>query len=338
MVQALDVASFLALSEATFDVRSPAEFHHAALPGAASLPLFNDDERAQVGTCYKKVGRDAAVELGLRLAGPHFADMVQHARKHAGSVAKVYCWRGGMRSNSVAWLLETAGIPTVTLKGGYKAYRRYCLDGLHSINAANHPPVWVLGGMTGNGKTEILRALAQQGEQILDLELLAGHRGSSYGLVGLPPQPSNEHFENAIAQHWLKLDPMRRVWIEDESRQIGTLRIPEQLFRLMQQAPTVVIERPIEERISYLISIYGTASQQELIEATKRLQKKLGGQQTQTIIRDIEAGRLREGVLSTLVYYDKTYQHALMRGQQMVRVTQEGLSTSEWASELKKIV
>lgn len=313
MTRSLEVESFLAHAGTTFDVRSPSEFAHAALPSAYTLPLFSDSERAQVGTCYKQVSREAAIELGLRLVGPRLADMAIQAKAlcTATACAKVYCWRGGMRSASVAWLLETAGIPAVTLKGGYKSYRGYCLRTLENISEG--PQVVVLGGMTGSGKTALLHALAQSGEQILDLEALAGHRGSSYGMVGMPSQPSNEHFENEIARAWKVLDPSRRIWVEDESAQIGRVRIPHKLFEVMRRAPLIVVQKPLEERVRYLVEVYGCASREELVAATMRLKKHLGGQRMAEAVRAIEEGRLEECVRMVLGYYDAAYAHNMSR-------------------------
>lgn len=338
MVRSLDVEEFLRLPGIALDVRSPGEFLHAPITGAYSLPLFTDEERAQVGTVYKQVGRDASVELGLRLVGPRFADMVAQARAFTeGQTAKVYCWRGGMRSGAVAWLLETAGIPSVTLKGGYKRYRHRAVATLEAISH-HSPPLVVLGGLTGAGKTEILHALAATGEQILDLEGLANHRGSAFGSIGMPIQPSNEHFENEIARSWTQFDPARRLWIEDESRQLGQLRLPSQLFNAILQAPVIIVERPIEERVAHLLEMYGAADPASLITATKRLEKRLGGQCTQEIVDAIKEGCLASAIQKSLKYYDAAYFHGLKNRKAAPFVIQkQGFSALQWAECLKAV-
>ncbi|MDP1835182.1 MAG: tRNA 2-selenouridine(34) synthase MnmH [Chlamydiales bacterium] len=312
MVRVEGVEEFLALPGATFDVRSPSEYQHAPLPGALSLPLFSDEERAQVGTCYKQVCRDAAVELGLRLAGPRFADMVQFARANSqGQPVKIYCWRGGMRSGAVAWLLETAGMPAITLKGGYKAYRNRCLQTIDNID--NNTPILLLAGMTGAGKTEYLQQLIRQGEQVLDLEAIANHRGSSFGMIDMPPQPSNEHFENEIGRIWSGFDLARPIWIEDESRQIGRLRIPKKLFTAMMQAPIHLLEKTLDERVERLLTIYGKAESDDLIAATMRLKRHLGSERTLEAVQALREGRLTDCIKHVLTYYDAAYNHGLTK-------------------------
>ena len=185
------------------DVRSPGEYQHAHIPGAISIPLFDNDERAQVGTKYKNAGKDSAVLLGLSLVGPKLADFVKQSKKlnPQGKEVLVHCWRGGMRSSSFAWLLDTAGLTASTLVGGYKAYRNTVL----SAFSEPHNLI-ILGGKTGSGKTDILKELARQGEQIIDLEGLANHKGSTYGAIGQAPQPATEQFENLVHQQWRQLD------------------------------------------------------------------------------------------------------------------------------------
>lgn len=336
MVQVLDIEAFLAVPGVALDVRSPSEFSHAAIAGAHSLPLFTDTERAQVGTTYKQIGRDQAVELGLRLAGPRFADLVVNAKEYTrGQAAKVYCWRGGMRSGAVAWLLETAGLQAITLKGGYKQYRRRALSILDKLG--DGPPITILGGMTGSGKTAILQALKQRGEQILDLEELASHRGSTYGGVGMPPQPSTEHFENEIARLWSQFDPHRRVWIEDESRQIGQLRLPLTLFKAMLEAPVFLVERPKEERVTALLEAYGQLDRQHLLEATQRLNRRLGGERTEQVLCAIAAGNMIDWIELVLDYYDGAYKHALKRrSSRPVLIAGTGLSPETWAENLQQ--
>lgn len=293
------------------DVRSPAEFHQGHIPGAISFPLFSNEERAQVGTCYKQQGRDAAVELGLTIVGPKLARFVMRAKGLAPDrQLRIHCWRGGMRSGSMAWLMETAGFQVAVLVQGYKGFRQWVRTTL-----ACPKPILTLGGMTGTGKTDILQALADQGEAILDLEALANHRGSSYGNLGLPPQPSTEHFENLLAMQWSVLKEDRPIWVEAESRMVGTCRIPDELFAQMMTAPVLQVERSRQERIALLLEGYGKIDRTELIAATERLRKRLGGERTRSAIESIQQDNLAAAIEIVLDYYDKTYHYDLQKRQ-----------------------
>ncbi|RMF63979.1 MAG: tRNA 2-selenouridine(34) synthase MnmH, partial [Cyanobacteria bacterium J069] len=309
MTHALPLTDFLAAPGVLLDVRSPSEFGQGHIPGALSFPLFTDDERAQVGTCYKQQGRDAAVELGFALAGPKFAGFIAQAKALAnGGPVRLHCWRGGMRSEAVAWVLGMGGLPVHTLAGGYKTFRRWALEA-----ATLTRPILILGGMTGTGKTHILHALARRGEQVLDLEAIAHHRGSSFGMLGQPPQPSNEQFENEIAVQWASFDPLRPVWIEAESKRIGLCRVPEPLFCQMDQATVLELVRPKAERLDILVKDYGDFATEDLIAATERIRKRLGGLRTQAAIALLQERRLTEAFDLLLTYYDKTYTYDLAR-------------------------
>lgn len=309
MTSSLPLAEFLTAPGAILDVRSPAEFKQGRIPGALNLPLFDNDERAQVGTRYKQRGREAAVELGLTLVGPKMAGLLKQAKAWARDRhVRVHCWRGGMRSSSVAQLLNMAGLQATTLKGGYKTFRRWCLGRFEQPK-----PIFILGGMTGSGKTDILHALAELGEPVLDLEGLAHHRGSSYGGLTQPPQPSTEQFENEVALQWHAFSGDRPIWIEGESRAIGSCRIPQALFEQMMQAPVVQVERSRAERVAYLIDMYGDACNDELIAATERIRKRLGGARAQEAIRAIHNGDASTAVGIVLDYYDKTYAYDLSK-------------------------
>ncbi|MEO0541815.1 MAG: tRNA 2-selenouridine(34) synthase MnmH [Cyanobacteria bacterium P01_A01_bin.105] len=315
MVNSAAPAQFLTLPGPILDVRSPGEYADGHIPGAESFPLFTNDERAEVGTCYKHQGRDAAVELGLALVGPKMADFVRRAKALAGAdkQVRVHCWRGGMRSGSMAWLLQTAGLQVTTLPGGYKAFRRWVRE-----TVAEPRPIIVLGGMTGTAKTDILHALRDRGEPVLDLEGLANHRGSSYGALLLPPQPRTEHFENLIAMQWRQFPTDRPVWIEAESRQVGRCRLPDELMNQMEAAPTLEVTRPVSERCDLLVKIYGEADTESLVAATERVRRRLGGERTQAAVQFIRDGNLRAAVEILLMYYDKAYRYDLERRQKVI--------------------
>ncbi|MGK7919042.1 MAG: tRNA 2-selenouridine(34) synthase MnmH [Trichodesmium sp.] len=307
MAKSLKTEAFLETPGIILDVRSPAEYTQGHIPGAVSFPLFNNEERALVGTCYKQKGKDEAVELGLAIAGPKLADFVAHAKTLAPDrQVRVHCWRGGMRSASVGWLLETAGFNVSLLVGGYKGFRRWALA-LFSVPQK----IIVIGGMTGSSKTEILRALGDIKEQILDLEDLANHRGSSFGGLGQLPQPTNEQFWNAIAMEWAKFDRSQPLWIEAESRGIGLCRIPKEIFEQMERATVIEISRCRQERVAFLVEIYGTADINDLIIATERIRKRLGGLRAQKAIDFLKEGNLAAASDLILHYYDKTYTYDL---------------------------
>ncbi len=311
MPNVVNVDQFLAQDLPLLDSRSPGEYQSGHIPGALSFPLFSDEERSIVGTCYNDQGQAEAVELGLELIGPKLRRFVQEAKGLAPDrQIRLHCWRGGMRSSSLAWLLETAGFQVTLLKGGYKAFRGWALSQL-----ASPKPILTLGGMTGTGKTEMLYQLQTQGEQILDLEAHANHRGSSYGALGLPAQPSDEQFGNDLAIAWVTFDPQRPIWIEAESRRIGLCRVPDQLFGPMSQAPVIQIERSRAERVQILLKEYGDLNPLDLIAATERIRRKLGGQNATAAICAIERGNLATAIHLVLDYYDKSYMYDLERRQ-----------------------
>lgn len=316
----LPVEDFLNAPGVIIDVRSPAEYAQSRIPSAVNLPLLDNTERAQVGTAYKKLGRETAVELGFGLVGPKLANLISEAKQILGNKpAKIHCWRGGLRSNSMLWLLETSGIPTVCLKGGYKAFRRFVLQKIEEYSLCEKSPKFLLvGGLTGTGKTMILHALQSLGEQILDLEGLARHRGSTYGMLGQPAQPSVEQFENEIASFLKSFDLNRPIWIEDESRMIGKCKIPDPLFKKMQHSTLFLIHRPLSERLQILYDHYSQFDPNEIITATQRIGKHLGGAKTKEVITLIQGGNLKEAIMQILHYYDSSYRYGLTQRQNLI--------------------
>ncbi len=314
------------------DVRAEGEFARGHLPGARSLPLFTDAERATVGTLYKQVGREAAIDEGLKLAGPKLAMLVQEARRiSAGKPIGLYCWRGGMRSSSVAWLLDVAGLQVRTLKGGYKTWRRHA----QHLFAQSWPLV-VLAGYTGSGKTEVLKALAAAGEQVLDLEALAHHKGSAFGALGQQPQPTTEHFENTVAWALQHMDARRYIWVEDESHTVGRCIVPSALFQQMQQVPAVVLEVPLAQRVQNLVQAYGQFEKKELQTALNNIQRKLGGLAYKLASEALAAGDLRAVATLALTYYDKAYETSMHKRKRQVRAEADTTALIDTAEKLSK--
>jgi tRNA 2-selenouridine synthase len=237
-----------------------------------------------------------------------------------------------MRSQAIATFMAASGTPSVVLQGGYKSFRRANLQRL-----AQNWDIVLIGGYTGCGKTEILHALRERGEQVLDLENLAQHRGSAYGQRAGCTQPSNEQFENLIAWELQKVDPERPVWVEDESRMIGTCHIPSSFYTQMSEARLFLVERPMVERLHCLRKVYEGLDHAYLHEATCRLRKRLGEERTRQIIELGEAGLFDEAVQQVLQYYDKAYTHSIRRRQQpQSSHYAEGWSANDWADFLLK--
>ena len=308
MSNRIDIDSFLGEmgNHAVIDVRSPAEFQRGHIPSAINVPLFDDQERARIGTLYKDQGRDEAVLTGLEIVGPKMRWLVEETQRAAANRdILVHCWRGGMRSASVGWLLEQAGMAPKVLNGGYKAFRRQA----HAAFDADWTML-ILSGMTGAGKTPLLYEIAALGEQLVDLEGLAHHRGSSFGGIGLPDQPTCEQFENNLFLRLRELDSELPIWLEDESASIGKVRVPDAFWGRMRQSPAIFIDVDRGRRAKNLVVEYGKLDQQLLIEATQRLEKKLGGLRTQEAIALLEQNDMEAVALRLLEYYDKTYRHA----------------------------
>ncbi len=284
-------------------MRSPGEYEYGHIPVAHSLPLFTNEERAIIGTAYKQVSRELAVNKGLEFFGPKMKDLAESAKKiNSGTTFLVHCWRGGMRSGSVAWLLELYGFKVYLLKGGYKSFRNFALESF-----SEDRKMLVLGGRTGSGKTLILKELEKLGEQIIDLEHLAHHKGSSFGALGEAPQPTQEMFENELFFQLLKSDKNKTVWLEDESNRIGARTIPQSIFEKMRACKNVFIDLPFEVRSEYLTQEYGKFKSEDLKDAIKRIEKRLGGLATKTAIEAIDSGDIKQAFELCLIYYDKTY-------------------------------
>jgi tRNA 2-selenouridine synthase len=311
----------LAGKHPVIDVRSPGEYNHAHIPGAYSLPLFSDEERKIVGTAYKQESREKAIKLGLDFFGKKMVGMVEEVEKlisglkpgpGSGKTVLIHCWRGGMRSAGVAWLLDLYGFKVYTLAGGYKAFRNWVLEQFQK-----EYNIYIIGGYTGSAKTYVLKELQKQREAVVDLEGIASHKGSAFGNIGLPAQPSQEMFENLLAAQLstVNCQPSTALWMEDESQRIGSVNIPTALFQHMRTRPVFFLDIPFEERLDHLVQEYGKLDKEKMVNAIMRIQKRLGGLETKNAINFLIEGNVKESFSILLKYYDKWYGKSLQSRQ-----------------------
>ncbi|WP_425060925.1 tRNA 2-selenouridine synthase [Sporomusa carbonis] len=293
------------------DVRSPAEYAVGHIPKAVNIPLFTDDERAQVGTTYKQVGVEEAKHLGLTIVSAKLPEIVrQTCQLHkAGRKVIVYCWRGGMRSKSIVSVLEMMGIAASQLLGGYKAYRQYVLNRLRDFKVK--PKIFVLCGSTGTGKTIIINGLAEHNIPVIDLEKLANHRGSVFGQIGLGRPATAQNFDAELLIELERLNDQPYIVVECESKRIGNVYLPDALFNAMKQGKRLMLSTNIEIRIDRLIAEYVdvcASNQAAIIASIESLRKRLGNKKTDQLLNDFNVGKIRDVVKTLLVdYYDPMY-------------------------------
>jgi len=331
-IEKTDIAHFIHLKKTcpVLDVRSPAEYAHAHLPGAYSLPLFSDEERKVVGTAYKQQSKQQAIKIGLKYFAPKMVAMVEEVealttKKQQGISLHtteamtevepipvvVHCWRGGMRSAAVAWLLNLYGFKVYTIVGGYKAYRGWVRAQFEENYQLN-----ILGGYTGSAKTKLLALLAAKGQSTIDLEALASHKGSAFGKIGMPTQPSQEMFENLLAEALTTANcqlPIANgnIWLEDESQRIGDTMLPDSFWKQMRSSPVYFLDIPFEDRLAYLVKDYAAGQTEEFVNAIIRIKKRLGGLEAKTAINHLLEGNVKEAFRVLLTYYDKWYKKGL---------------------------
>ena len=299
------------------DVRSPDEYYKGNLPNSINIPLFDNEERSIIGKIYKNNGREKAVIKGLEFVSNKIENIVDNLinafdfyklnnnnEKSVEPAIKIYCARGGMRSYSISWLLTKYHIKNVTLNGGYKNYRKWTLDAFKK-----HWDLVLLSGKTGTGKTRLLNILRENNYQIIDLEGLACHRGSTFGSLGMKQQPSNEQFENLIAEELKCMKKNKKIFVEAESANIGKCKIPHELFNQMKNAERLEIIKSESNRLDELIKTYSIFEEQELIDAVLRIKKRLGPQRTKIALDSIKNKDWESVCKSVLEYYDKCYEH-----------------------------
>lgn len=331
---AISIEEFLALrkSLSVVDVRSQGEFHEGHIRAAINIPLLNNEERIAVGTDYKQKGQHEAIKTGFRLVGPRLLDIINEAERVTDNKELlIHCWRGGMRSNSFSQFVGMAGIKTHSLKGGYKAYRSQALESFKKPL-----DMILLTGCTGSGKSEVLRALKVEGEQVLDLESLANHKGSAFGGLFMPPQPTTEQFQNELFEEILALDPTKRIWVEDESIAIGKIFLPNDFWKQMAQSPLIQMDVMKEVRVQRLVSEYGQANREEFLAIMGKIVTKLGGQHYKDAKEKLAEGDMTAVIYILLTYYDKAYLRSIekRRGKVIKVVTWDGGSVERIVSAL----
>lgn len=319
------------------DVRSPGEFKKGHIPGAFNIPLFSDEERANVGTVYKQRGQEKAIELGYLYVNPKLELFIVEALRVApNKQVVVHCWRGGMRSHAFANHLNGNGFHDVkVIEHGYKAYRNYVLSSFEA-----DVDLKVIGGYTGSGKTHILQHLKQMNSQVIDLEQIAKHKGSAFGAIGEGNQPTVEQFENNLFMHWRELDYNKPVYLEDESHNIGGVKLPMALYVKMREAKVYFLDVPKELRAQILVEDYGGYNNELLKAGILKITKKLGGLVTQQALKALEEKDYFEVAMLTLNYYDKSYMRGILRrdADKIVKIELNSTEPHKNASYLKRYI
>ncbi len=329
-----DIREFLDLAKSVpvADVRSPSEFAMGHIPGAVNIPLFNDREREAVGKKFNKNGREKAILEGLELTGPAMHLKMEEALKTAreGKIM-VYCWRGGMRSEAMAWLFSLGDLSVEVLEGGYKSYRRHILSSL-----SGRRKTIILGGMTGSTKTLILDRIKLLGNQTIDLEAIANHKGSAFGALGMKEQPSSEQFANLLFDQWKNIDENHPVWLEDESINIGKVFMPDDFYNNMQESPTLVLLMDSDKRVSRLAEEYSGYPVEYLKESINRISRRLGGENAGKAIRALEEGNFAVSIDILLKYYDKAYMYGIgkKKSKQIIYISTDTDNIEENALKL----
>ena len=311
-----ELEKFRSFKGLLIDVRSPSEYYKGHMPNSINIPLFDNDERSIIGTIYKKEGRKKAVIEGLKffekkmesLLDNLFMNIDFHKNINNNNdnelFIRIYCSRGGMRSQSIAWLLEKYKLNPITLNGGYKTYRRWVLDCF-----TRKWNIVIIGGKTGSGKTRLLSLLEKYKYQTIDLEGFACHRGSTFGGLGMKEQPSNEQYENKIAEKLNTFKTIKNIFVEAESANIGKCKVPHEFFKQMKESRRIEILRSESNRLDELIETYSVFKKEELKDSVLRIKKRLGPQRTKIALDSIDNEKWDLVCRSVLDYYDRCYEH-----------------------------
>lgn len=334
--EALHITDFLAQSghDLIVDVRSPVEFFKGHLYNAVNIPLFEDIERAEIGTIYKQHGKDPAVSRGMEIVSPKFDLFIKQVKELSrNQKVYVYCFRGGMRSNSFAWLMNQNDLKAQILKGGYKAYRNHVL----SYFEAERKLV-LIGGKTGSGKTDILKKLAETSGQVVDLEKIAHHKGSAFGSINEEKQTPQQVFENTLFHRMNETDPSIPVIMENESQNIGYNKIPSGLWSNMKKSPIIKLDIPLELRVQKLVADYTTTNISELKNAVLKISQQLGPLNTKNCLRYLDDGNLADVARLSLMYYDKAYDYNKTGAQLIIPIESDTIDAGINAQKVKQVL
>ncbi len=319
------------------DVRSPDEYYKGHMPNSINIPIFDNAERSFIGKKYKISGREVAVREGFRIIEYKIDELIEKfislylSKISDKDSFKIYCARGGMRSYSMSWVLEKLKYPSIRLNGGYKSYRNWVLNSFK-----DRQNFIVIGGKTGTRKTKILTKLKSLGHQILNFESLANHRGSSFGGLGMKPQPTNEQYENLISEELNIFNKKIYIFVEAESPNIGRNRIPHEIYKQMKISKRIEIVRNESIRIKELIKTYSKYEKKELKDSVLKISKRLGPNRTKTAIDSIDNEDWENVCKSVLEYYDKCYEYELRDRKDVKILNMELRTDNEIITEIIK--
>jgi tRNA 2-selenouridine synthase len=318
------------------DVRSPSEYEEMTIPGSHNIPVFDDDERAEVGTLYKQVSKETATDRGLELFSAKLPTFIKRFKELPGK-KMVYCWRGGMRSKAAATFLDLMGIETYRVQGGIRAYRHWVMKQLETLEMK--PKAYVLNGGTGTGKTEILHRLKSDGFPVLDIEGLANHRGSVFGGIGLAPH-NQKTFDSLLVREVKRFEHFPFIMFEAESKRIGKIQLPPFLLKKKEQATHIIIELPIKERIEHLMKEYRLHEHhEEFTQAFRQIKRRIHSPVANKIEEELKT-RNYEYILELLLeyYYDPRYIHTAEKYKEDQKIILKVNSIEEAFEKVKRIL
>lgn len=291
------------------DVRSPKEFAEATIPGSINVPLFDNEERAEVGTLYKQAGSEVAKKRGLEIFSAKLPQFIA-TFESIETPKVVYCWRGGMRSKTTATVLDLMDIHVHRLRGGIRSYRKWVVNTLEEQEFS--PKMYVLNGYTGSGKTILLKQLKQHGYPMIDLEGMANHRGSIFGQIGLEPH-NQKKFESLLIQEMLRYKDAPFILLEGESKRIGKVTLPESLFNKKENGLQLFINLPLEVRVQNILNDYNPYEHKEqCLEAFQFIKKRIHTPIANQIEDNMLEGNFESATKLLLeFYYDPRYEHSL---------------------------
>lgn len=295
---------------AIVDVRSPSEFAESNIPGSVNIPIFTDEERAEIGTVYKQISPDAAKEKGLEIVSAKLPKFIKEFSKLPEDEKVVYCWRGGMRSKTSATLIDLMGIKAKRLIGGIRGYREWVVEKLEVLATDFKPKALVINGYTGSGKTKILNELQGKGYPVLDLEGMANHRGSVFGMIGKKPH-NQKVFDLMLVERALQIKKSPYVLLEAESKRVGRATVPDFLLKLKEEGYHIFVDLPMEERVLNILEDYRPWEfPNDCMAAFQRIKKRIHTPIATQIEKDLESGDYHSAVKLLLeYYYDPRYHY-----------------------------